>query len=122
MPSESGMYSYDRTASASVKLDSKTRADINHDLIRAGLDGNGRFKAPGYAHGVAGDVLEKYGYEFAGILSGWDTREDAKVLSLDIAKKTPDDPFSPVPVSNTALYFSYTKLADRRYEVVAYLG
>ena len=105
-----------------VKLDSKTRSAINRALSSAGFDGNGRWPTVGHAHGDAGNILEKFGYEFSDMLTGFETNQDSKHLSLYISQQTPGDSFSPVPVKNTSLAFSYTKLRDRVYEVIAYLG
>lgn len=117
------MYSYDRrTAAASVKVDQNMIREINADLRKAGLDGNGRFRSVGHAHSAAGNVLEKHGFEFTDVLSSYLVKLPSKFLTLDISKSNPDDPFSPVQVSNTALAFSYTKLDENRVEVIAYLG
>ena len=113
-------YTYKRAAT--VKMERKEIQDINAALRHAGLDGNGRFKTPGHAHTTAGRVLERYGYEFSDMLHGWDVRPDNAMLSLRVAKSTPGDPFSPVDVQNTAMAFSYTRLREDAYDVVAYLG
>jgi len=97
------------------------RDRINEELLGRGFDGNGRFEKPGYAHAVAGDVLEKYGYELADHLSGWDASKEQNTLNLAVSRKT-DDPFSPVPIENTSLFFQYAKMPGGKYEVVSYLG
>jgi len=117
------MYSYDRrTAAASVKMDQGTIREINADLRKAGLDGNGRFRSVGHAHSAAGNVLEKHGFEFTDMLDSWKVRDQSAHLHLDVSQSNPQDPFSPVEVSNTAMGFQFTKLDENRVEVVAYLG
>jgi len=97
------------------------REKINEELVRRGLDGNGRFEKPGYAHAVAGEVLERHGYELTDHLSGWHTSREQNTLNLSVSRKT-SDPFSPVTVENTALFFQYAKMPGGKYEVVSYLG
>lgn len=113
-------YTYDRTAS--LNMDRRTLQAINADLRRAGFDGNGRFRSITHAHSAAGDVLNKYGYEFTDVLNAHSTKDESRALSLYVSRSNPVDPFSPEPVDNTALSFSYTKLTPDRVEVVAYLG
>ncbi len=106
-----------------TKMNLKTIQNINDELFKAGFDGNGRFRSVGHAYSIAGTILEKYGFEFAGMLDSWvvSSRPSGQ-LTLEISKSNPSDPFSPTEVSNTAMAFHFAKLGTSRVEVVAYLG
>lgn len=100
---------------------------INAALRAAGFEGQGRWRTVGHAHADAGHVLEKFGYQFSDVLTGWDVRGDQGRLTLGISESDPEDPFYAMPVDNAAMFFLYTDLnagirGERAsYEVVAYL-
>ena len=94
---------------------------INEALRKAGFDGRGRFRTVGHAHGEAGSILQQFNLQFTDMLSAWDVKGDSGVLSLGISKGDPTDPFWAMPVSNAMMHFSYTKLAEDKFEVIAYL-
>lgn len=105
------------------KLDKRTREAINRDLERAGLDGNGRFQSIGRALNAAHNVLEKHGFEWGQVTSADLFRgRPSGTQSILVAKKDPDDPFSPEEVGNTSLAFQWSELRKNNFEVIAYLG
>lgn len=103
------------------KLDRSVRQQANRDLIRKGLDGNGRFTKIGQALGVAFRVLGAYGIDPDEVLSADRHRAEAGTWPIRLAFSNPEDSFSPVSIKNSVLHFAWTKLGDR-YEVVAYLS
>ena len=100
---------------------------INAALRDAGFDGRGRWRTVGNAHADAGRVLEKFGYQFSDVLTGWDVRGTQGRLSLGISESDPEDPFYAMPVDNAAVFFLFTDLHSgmrgerSSYEVIAYL-
>jgi hypothetical protein len=104
------------------KLERRYRECINEDLRAAGLDGNWRFRSPGYALNEIAGVLANYGIEWDEVLSAWRFRGDSGHTLIHLACSNPDDPFSPTPVENTALSFQWYKHGPDRYEALAYLG
>ena len=99
----------------------KERKAINAALIKAGMDGNGRFKSIGQAVAKAAEALNDNGYEWGQVTSADLFRRENGHQSLIIAKRT-DDPFSPMDVTNTSMFFQWSLLRPDTYEVVAYLG
>lgn len=90
------------------------------DLIRAGMDGNTRFRSPGQAIAQAASVLGKHGLEWGEVIQSFRLTQPKGRMSIDIARQT-DDPFSPIDIRNSALAFHWTTL-ETGIEVVAYLG
>ena len=104
-----------------VRLDSGKRQRINRDLRRAGFDGNERFKTIGTAVNAAFSVLAKHGLEPDDTLRA-DLFYDKKGhRGIDVAFTNPQDSFSPVPVKNSMLAFSWELLGER-FEVIAYMS
>lgn len=104
------------------KLDPSLRARINADLEALGFGGRSYFSSISAAVRDAAIVLGRFGFE-------WDTVTDANLFlgdkgtrRLDIAKTNQQDHFSPTPVSNSTLFFQWTKMPTDRYEVIAYLS
>lgn len=96
------------------------RQKVNSDLIRAGMDGNRRFRNAGEALSVIAGVLGKYAIEWDEVLNGFRFGQEKGRASIDLAFQT-DDPFTPVSIRNTALAFHWDTL-ESGVEVVAYLG
>jgi len=96
----------------------KTKA--NAALRKAGFDGKGRWKSAGAAATVAFEVLNKWGIEPDEVFTAHRYGKDKGHESIPLARST-SDPFSPIPISNSALAFQWTKL-DTGFEVIAYLG
>lgn len=104
------------------KLPSALRSKINQELIRAGLDGNGRFEKPGLALASAGDVLLRNGIEFADVISGHRLMSPEGHTSIGVAFANQEDAFSPLEITNSMLSFSWYAHDKYRYEAVAYLS
>lgn len=109
-------------AAMGQRLDSATRREGNMLLRKVGLDGNGRFNSIGKALSYAFDALSKIGIEPDTTLSAHLFREPSGSRSLDLAFSNTEDPFSPEPITNSVLHFSWTEVSKDRYEVVAYLS
>lgn len=109
-------------ANPEAKLDKQDRAMINESLVRAGLDGNGRFRSVGMALSAASDVLDDYGLEPDEVLSAWKFSGPSGHTQIRVAESNRNDPFSPVPVENSVLAFSWHQLAEGRWEALAYMS
>jgi len=104
-----------------VILDRKQRRPIMQALKKKGLDGNGRFEKPERGYAAAVGVLGDFGIELDDIPSSHLFRPDSNIFTVHIAYSDKTDPFSPVPIKNSMLSISFTKLLERKYEVLAYL-
>ena len=107
-------------ASSESALANPIRQKVNADLIRAGMDGNQRFRSAGTALAVISKVLGKYAIEWDEVLNSFQFSQEKGRASIDLAFQT-DDPFTPVSIRNTALAFHWDTL-ETGVEVVAYLG
>ena len=101
--------------------------DAAIDAFKAsGLDGNGRFRSVGHGLNVAFSVLAQFGIEPDQVLSADLFRETSGSRPLRLAWTNPDDSFSPSPVEDMALAFSWHTErqwgADKPVEIVAYLS
>jgi len=101
-------------------LSGSQRQKINMALIRAGLDGNKRFRSAGAALSAIAGVLDDNGVEWGEALSDSSLRQAKGRISIELASKT-DDAFSPVQIRNTTLSFHWDTF-DSGVEAVAYLG
>ena len=107
-------------ASAESTISNPIRQKVNADLVRAGMDGNQRFRSAGTALAVISKVLGKYAIEWDEVLNSFGLSQEKGRASIDLAFQT-DDPFTPVSIRNTALAFHWDTL-ESGVEVVAYLG
>ena len=106
----------------SKRLDQGARREINSLLIRAGLDGNGRFRSAQQGYARAVDVLQDEGIELDEVVSSHLFNQSSGTIRADIAFTNYTDRFSPISIDNSVLYLQYTELRDGVYEVVAYLS
>jgi len=112
-----------RMASRGQPLDRATRNKANNALIRAKLDGGGRFRKPDQAYSKALDVLSGFGIELGEVVSSHQFQaRPSGTLRVDLAFTNQEDSFSPVEISNSILYLQYTELRDGVFEAVAYLS
>lgn len=112
----------EKTATASVAMPTKDRDVINHDLRQHGMNGQFRFPKVGAALAQAASILNKYGYEIDDALTGHLFNRPEGTYSLDVAKSG-EDPFSPVPVTNTGLFVQWNPYGDTQdTSVIMYLG
>lgn len=109
-------------SAASVRLVQKTKSAVTGALVRAGLDGNGRFKTLGAALAKAGDVLGQNGIEWGEVINSHALQGDRGTLNIDLALTNPEDSFSPTAIDNSMLSFQWYLLTGGQYEVVAYLS
>ena len=108
--------------SGSKRLDQGVRREINSLLIRAGLDGNGRFRSAQQGYARAVDVLQDEGIELDEVVSSHLFNQPSGTIRADLAFTNYTDRFSPISIDNSVLYLQYTELRDGVYEVVAYLS
>lgn len=111
-----------RYLSAAARLDQKVRSAANAALIKAGMDGNGRFRSPGMALSRISEVLSSHGIEWGEVIQSFPLKQPQGRMLIDLALSNPADPFSPTDIDNAALAFQWYQLDDDRYEVVAYLS
>jgi len=107
---------------AGKRLDQGVRREINQALIRAGMDGNGRFRSAQQGYSRAVDVLQDEGIELDEVVSSHLFNQPSGTIKADIAYTNYGDLFSPVSISNSILYLQYTELRPDVFEVVAYLS
>lgn len=103
----------------SGKLDRATRERANEALAHMGFDGNTPYERLGKAISDAFVVLRKFGIE-SDSATPLLNRESGKER-FDIAFIDPSDPFSPSPISNSVLYFTWYRHETGNYEILAYL-
>ncbi len=115
-------YSYDRRVAKGAKLDPSTRRKANGALVKAGLDGNGRFRSVGQGLSKAFDVLATFGIEPDETLNAHLFTGDEGRRTLELAFTNQEDSFSPTNVSNSVLVFSWYTHDQDRIEVLAYLS
>lgn len=101
-------------------INKRMREAANAALASAGLDGNGRFPSASAALAAAFQALGKVGVEPGEIVSLRD--KDKGQITVDIAESNPDEAAAPITITDSVLSFQYTKLAEDRYEAVAYLS
>lgn len=111
-----------RVVTAGRKLDRRTQQKVNQDLIKSGLDGNGRFKRIGEALNTIAKVLDKNGLQQDDVFSADLFRDNKGHRTFAIAYANPDDPFSPETVDNSLLVVQWYELQPGMYEVVSYLS
>lgn len=104
------------------RLDSNVKRSVSRDFQRAGLDGNGSFQEVGDGIRAAFDVLEKYGIDPDTVLNSHLFMGDHGRRTLEIAFHNPVDPFSPVPIKNSVLVFSWYCRESGNFEILCYLS
>jgi hypothetical protein len=105
------------------RLPNRERIDVNERLIKAGLDGNGRFANPSVGLAAAQNVLAAHGIEVLDEPNSWAlTKYDQFRLNLDVGWTNQDDSFSPVSIDNSMLFFTWYRLDEDVYECLAYLS
>lgn len=104
------------------RLDPKLRRIIHQVFWKEGLDGRKNFRKPEDGYRKAVDILDDYGIELDGIISGWVFRQPEGRFDVELAYKNKDDPFSPIQISNSMLIMSFYKRDKDKFEVLAYLS
>jgi hypothetical protein len=113
---------YLKAAAPTVRLDPRTKSQATAALIRAGMDGNGRFPTLGKALSVAADVLATFGIEWGEVINSHSLNRPQGSLNIDLAKTNQEDSFSPMGIANSVLAFQWYTLDNGQFEVVAYLS
>lgn len=109
-------------SAAAARIAPKTRGATNAALIKAGMDGNGRFNSPGAALGKASEVLAANGMEWGEVINSLPLRQPVGRMNISLAMSNPSDPFSPTDINSSALAIQWYQLDGGAYEVVAYLS
>ena len=95
------------------------RRKVNLALIRAGMDGNARFRSAGHVLSEIVDVLEKFGLELEDTVHTFRLTQAKGRVSFEM--NLVKDPLAPVPIRNSSLALHWDTL-DTGIEAVAYLG
>lgn len=107
----------------SVRLNASLRQTINADLVRAGLDGNGKFQEIGQGLSKIGEVLARHGFQVGDVLNANLFMSDQGTRNFRLEKMNQGDSFSPFEVTNSMLALQwYKKKEADRVEVIAYLS
>lgn len=109
-------------AATPAYLEPKVKTTANMALIKAGMDGNGRFRSPGTALARISEVLSSHGMEWGQVINSFPLRQPQGRMMIDLALTNPADSFSPTDIANTALAFQWYGLDNGQYEIVAYLS
>lgn len=97
-----------------------TRETLNSALSGAGFDGNVRFLSLSAAISKAADVLNTQNISIAWT---FDVLGEKGNRLIDLHLINQDDSFSPIPIKNTAISFSWYRFGDKGpYEIIAYLS
>lgn len=108
-----------------MKLSPSVRSKANDALVRARLDGNGRFRSPGHGISEAFDVLSAFDIVVDGHVDGFRVSQPEGTIRIDIALVDPNasSPFDPpTPITNSVLHFSWYEFKTGNVEIVAYLS
>lgn len=104
------------------KVTPKLRSQINDKLDAKGFGGRERWRTPGNALAEAFEVLSQFGIESDEIVHSFALRNPSGTMNLQIAWTNNDDPFSPQPIRDAALFFTWTVLREGYVESVAYIS
>jgi hypothetical protein len=108
---------------AERKLDRTTQQKVNKELIKAGLDGNGRFRKIGEAIAAIAKVFGRHGLEEDDVFNADLFRGNDGRRTFGIAYSNADDPFSPEAIGNSMLVIQWHLFEETgQYEVIAYLS
>jgi hypothetical protein len=99
-----------------------TMEAINSDLDRGGLGGNPPFRSVGAALAKIGTVLHHHGYEWGEVINSHLFMRPKGRTAFDIDQSNPDDIFSPKPVRDVALAFTWHTFDTGRVEAIAYVS
>lgn len=106
----------------SPTLNSKEKRLINRALVQAGFGGAKKFPTIGSALNAAAGVTGNFGLEWAKMVSSWEVSGLNGFISIPMAKTNQEDAYSPLPIRNSYLVFSWTTLEKDRIEVIAYMS
>ena len=101
-----------------MKLSAKTRKQINADLIKWGMDGNGRFETPGCAMNAINHSLNAFGFAVGDL--HWSATDTSTTKTMSVEAVSDND--LPDPVENLMLIVQTYTHAPGRVEALAYLS
>jgi len=102
------------------KMSITTRETLNNALVGAGFNGSVRFLSLSTALSKVADVLGTQNITLDWI---FDARGEVGNRLIDVTLANKDDSFSPIPIANSALFFSWYRFGDKGpYEIIAYLS
>lgn len=102
-------------------LSESERQLINGLLRQAGFDGNGRFDSIGQAINRLSGILESRRVEVADDFAADIFKFTSPPHNFDLAFSNPEDPFSPIPITNSMLSVSWYQTETGMWEILAYL-
>lgn len=114
---------YEQVVGKADRIDNRERQSISSALIKAGLDGNGRFRSVSQAVGVANQALKTVGFDLDMVSGDMILGEKGgRMLSFRYSNAEGADPFSENPeIENSRVSFNWEDLGrDTGFEVVAY--
>jgi len=107
------------------------RKKINKEFIKAGLDGNGRFKKIDHGISKINEILAEHDFELDEVTSSDRFKEDSGRQEFKLARKKHKDPYSPIPIKNSVIAFSWHLMHEKKitdtvkektYEILAYVS
>ena len=113
------------------KIKPKERKKINEEFRKAGLDGNGRFEKIDHGISKINEILADYDLELDEITNSDRFKEDKGRQEFKLARKKHKDPFSPIPIKNSIVAFSWHLMSEKKitdtvkekqYEILAYVS
>lgn len=114
---------------AAAKLPPAIKTQFAMRAKHVGLDGNGRFRSIGMSLNALAKIMEDFvvkgetmSLELEDIMSADHFRGESGHRTFRLAFSNPADSFSPIPIGNSSLVFTWTLLSPDKYEVVAYLS
>lgn len=108
------------TSRRAAKLTPKGRSDLNRALDRAGFDGMKTFRTVGSGLNKLTEVLAEFGLEPDQIFSAHIFKKPSGTQQIWFAQTNPEDPFSPDPVRNSAIFFQWYTHQSGNLEITAY--
>lgn len=109
-----------------TRVDNKLRTRVNKELVRHGLDGNGKFERAESGYSTAVEILARFDIELGEVVSSHlfnQTRDGNPQgqFNVDLAFTNHEDSFSPELITNSMLALSYYRRASGTFEVLARL-
>jgi len=102
-------------------LSESERQLVNSLFRNAGLDGNGRFQSIGQALNRISEILASRRIEPADVFAADIFKFTSPPHNFGIAYANIEDPFSPLPISNSMLSVSWYERESGTWEILAQL-
>ena len=113
------------------KIKPKERKKINDMMRKAGLDGNDYVNKVDKGIQRINEVLAKNGFELDEVTSSDRFKEDSGREQFKFARKNPKDPYSPIPIKNSIIVFTWHLMNERKitdsvseksFEILSYVS